>query len=161
MAAARQSRARNQHYADSAARQSRVLAIAAWLAVLVCADFILLQVVTGAWTWQIVSLNVVAALIFAIVPWLHRFGDLVAPLTFLGAAYVTVFVSCWDVGTASGGQYFFLVGACLVLLVIGIEHTVLAAVLAAIGAGLVIAVEFAFPETPVCSRPGRSRCPSS
>ncbi|GAB4595558.1 adenylate cyclase [Mycobacterium avium subsp. hominissuis] len=146
VAAARaQSRARNQHYADSAARQSRVLAIAAWLAVLVCADFILLQVVTGAWTWQIVSLNVVAALIFAIVPWLHRFGDLVAPLTFLGAAYVTVFVSCWDVGTASGGQYFFLVGACLVLLVMGIEHTVLAAVLAAIGAGLVIAVEFAFP----------------
>lgn len=98
---------------------------------LVCADFILRQVVTGVWTWQIVSLNVVAALIFTIVPWLHRFGDLVAPLTFLGAAYVTVFVSCWDVGTASGEQYFFLVGACLVLLVMGIEHTVLAAVLAA------------------------------
>lgn len=140
-----QSRARNQHYADSAARQFRVLSIAAWLAVLVCANFVFLQVVTGVWTWRIVSLNVVAALVFASVPRLHRFGDLIAPLTFMGAAYLTVLASCWDVGTASGGQYFFLIGVCLVLLVLGIERTVLAAFLAAIGAGLVIGVEFLLP----------------
>ncbi len=146
VAAARaQSRARNQHYADSAARQYRVLAIAAWLAVLVCVDFMVLQLVTGVWTWQIISLNAVASMIFAAVPWLHRFGELVAPLTFIGAAYVTVFVSCWDGGTGTGSQFFFLVGACLAVLLLGIEHTVLAAVVAATGAGLVIALEFLVP----------------
>lgn len=146
VAAARaQSRARNQHYADSAARQYRVLAIAAWLAVLVCVDFVALQLITGVWTWQIISLNAGAAMIFAAVPWLHRFGDLIAPLTFIGTAYVTVFVSCWDAGKGTGSQFFFLVGACLVVLLLGIEHTVLAAGVSAVGAGLVIALEFLVP----------------
>lgn len=157
VAAARaQSRARNQHYADSAARQYRVLAIAAWLAVLVCVDFVALQLITGVWTWQIISLNAVAAMIFAAVPWLHRFGDLIAPLTFIGAAYITVFVSCWDAGTGTGSQFFFLVGACLVVLLLGIEHTVLAAGVSAVGAGLVIALEFLVPPTPAYSRRGRN-----
>jgi adenylate cyclase len=146
VAAARaQSRDRNQHYADSAARQYRVLTIAAWLAVIVSANFVVLQVVTGAWIWQMILLNVVSAVIFAGVPWLHRFGDLVAPLTFIGAAYVTVSASCWDAGTSSGSQYFLIVGACLVVLLLGLEHIVLAASLAAIAAGLVIGLEFLVP----------------
>lgn len=146
MAAARaQSRDRNQHYADSAARQYRVLTIAAWLAVIVSANFVVLQVVTGAWIWQMILLNVVSAAIFAGVPWLHRFGDLVAPLTFIGAAYVTVSASCWDAGTSSGSQYFLIVGACLVVLLLGLEHIALAASLAAIAAGLVIGLEFLVP----------------
>ncbi|OSC31981.1 adenylate/guanylate cyclase domain-containing protein [Mycobacterium vulneris] len=140
-----QSRDRNQHYADSAARQYRVLTIAAWLAVAVCTTFVVLQVVTGAWIWQMLLLNVVSAVIFACVPWLHRFGDLVAPLTFIGAAYVTVFATCWDSGTASGAQFFLVVGACLVVLVLGLDHIVLAAILAAIAAGLIIALEFLVP----------------
>lgn len=146
MAAARaQSRDRNQHYADSAARQYRVLTIAAWLAVIVSANFVVLQVITGAWIWQMILLNVVSAVIFAGVPWLHRFGDLVAPLTFIGAAYVTVSASCWDAGTSSGSQYFLIVGACLVVLLLGLEHIVLAASLATIAAGLVIGLEFLVP----------------
>jgi adenylate cyclase len=146
VAAARaQSRARNQHYAYSAARQGRVLSITALLAVVVSVTFVALQVITGAWTWQIVTINAGSAMIFAIVPWLTRFGNLIAPLTFIGAAYVSVFASCWDVGTGSGSQFFFLVGACLVVLVLGIEHIVLAAMLAAIAAGLVIALEFLVP----------------
>lgn len=141
-----QTRDRNKHYADSAARRTRVLSITAWLAVLVSTSFVTLQVVTGAWSWQLISINAGAAMIFASVPWLHRFGGLVAPLTFIGAAYVSVFASCWNVGTGAGSQYFFLVGACLVLLVLGIERIVLAASLAAVAAGLVILLEFVVPE---------------
>ena len=140
-----QSRDRNQHYAETVARRQRVLTIAAWLAVMVSASFVIVQVVTKAWFWQVTSINVGAAMIFAIVPLLHRFGDLVAPLTFIGAAYVSVFASCWDVGTDSGSQFFYLVGACLVVLVLGIEHIVLAAALAAVAAGLTIALEFLVP----------------
>jgi adenylate cyclase len=140
-----QTRDRNQHYADTAARRSRVLTITAWLAVMVSASFVLVQIVTGTWNWQITTINVCAAMIFAFVPWLHRFGDLVAPLTFIGAAYVTIFATCWDAGTDSGAQFFFLVAACLVVLLLGIEHIVLASALAALAAGLVITLEFTVP----------------
>jgi adenylate cyclase len=140
-----QTRDRNQHYADSAARRARILTITAWLAVLVSISFVLMQILTGTWSWQVSSINVIGAMVFAMVPWLNRFGELVAPLTFIGAAYVSVFASVWDVGTGSGSQYFFLVGACLVVLMLGIEHIVLASALAAIAAGLIIAVEFLVP----------------
>ena len=140
-----QSRDRNQHYAETLARRQRVLTIAAWLAVMVSASFVLMQILTETWSWQISSINLGSAAIFAFVPRLHRFGDLVAPLTFFGAAYVSVFASSWDVGTGNGGELFFLVGACLVVLLLGIEHIVLAAGLAAISAGGIIALEFFVP----------------
>ncbi|MCV7050377.1 adenylate/guanylate cyclase domain-containing protein [Mycobacterium heidelbergense] len=140
-----QTRDRNQHYADSAARRARILAITAWLAVVVSASFVLVQIVSGSWLWQVSSINVVGAMVFAMVPWLQRFGELVAPLTFLGAAYVSVFASCLDVGTGAGAQFFFLVGACIVVLLLGVEHIVLASALAAVAAGLIVAVEFLVP----------------
>jgi adenylate cyclase len=140
-----QSRDRNQHYAETVARRHRVLTIAAWLAVMVSTSFVLVQIVTDTWSWQITSINLAAAAVFAFVPRLHRFGDLVAPLTFVGAAYVSVFASTWDIGTSGGGELFFLVGACLVVLLLGIEHIVLAAGLAAVAAGGIIALEFLVP----------------
>lgn len=140
-----QNRDRNQHYAASAARRARVLTITAWLAVMVSVAFVLVQIVSGSWLWQVSTINVIGAMVFAMVPYLQRFGDLVAPLTFLGAAYASVFASCLDVGTGSGGQFFFLVGACIVVLLLGVEHIVLASTLAACAAGLIIAVEFLVP----------------
>ncbi len=140
-----QTRDRNQHYAASAARRARVVSIAAWLAVMILATFVFVQIGTGSWSWRINSINVAAGLVFAMVPRLQRFGELVAPLTFIGAAYVSIVASCWAVGTGSGGQFFFLVGACLVVLLLGTEHIVLAAGLAAVAAGLTVAVEFLVP----------------
>jgi class 3 adenylate cyclase len=140
-----QTRDRNQHYAASAARQGRLLTITAWLAVMVSVTFVLMQIVTGSWSWQVSSINVVGATIFTFVPWLQRFGELVAPLTFIGATYASIFASAWDVGTGSGSEFFFLVAACLVVLLLGIEHVVLASALAAIAAGLIITVEFVVP----------------
>ncbi len=141
-----QSRDRNQHYAETVTRRQRVLTITAWLAVMVTASFVIVQLLTDAWSWEITSINIGAAIIFAIVPRLQRFGELVAPLTFIGAAYVSVFTSCWAVGTGSGAQFFYLVSACLVVLLLGIEHIVLAAALAALAAGaVIIALEFLVP----------------
>jgi class 3 adenylate cyclase len=140
-----QSRDRNQHYADTAARRARLLTITAWLAVMVITSFIFVQIVTGTWTWEMTTVNICAAMIFAGVPWLQRFGELVAPLTFIGTAYVSIFVTCWDAGTGTGSQFFLLVAACLVVLMLGIERIVLASALAAVAAGLVIALEFLVP----------------
>jgi adenylate cyclase len=140
-----QSRDRNQHYAETVARRQRVLNIAAWLAVTVSASFVLMQILTDTWSWQISSTNLGSAAIFAFVPRLHRFGDLVAPLTFVSAAYVSIFASTWDIGTGAGGEFFFLVSACLVVLLLGIEHIALAAGLAAVAVGGILALEFLVP----------------
>jgi adenylate cyclase len=138
-------RARNRHYVERLARRQHVLTITAWLSVMVSASFVIVQLFTGAGAWQPALINILAAVVFAIVPLLNRFGELVAPLVFVGTAYVTIFTITWEVGTDSGSQYFFLVGACLAVLLLGTDHITLAAALAAIAAGLMIALEFLVP----------------
>jgi adenylate cyclase len=140
-----QSGARIQHYADSVTRRRRLLNFNAWIAVIVSAGFEIVGFLTGPEWWRTGLINIGAAAIFAIVPLLHRFGELVGPLTFICTAYVSIFVICWIVGTGSGLQFFFLVAACLVVLQLGIEHIALAATLAAAAGGLVIALEFRVP----------------
>ncbi|MGC2655629.1 MAG: adenylate/guanylate cyclase domain-containing protein [Mycobacterium sp.] len=141
----KQTRARSQHYADSAARRLRVLNINAWMAVSVCGTYGLLGLFAGAGASTPQLIDLAAATIFAAVPLLHRFGELVAPLTFVCASYVSIVAITWNVGTGNGLQFFLLVTACLVVLQLGIEHIVLASMLAAAAAGLVIALEFSVP----------------
>ncbi|MBO0864372.1 MAG: adenylate/guanylate cyclase domain-containing protein [Mycobacterium sp.] len=138
-------RARNRHYVERFARRERLLTITAWLAVMVTGSFVIVQLFAGAAAWRPALINVVAAVVFAIVPLLSRFGELVAPLTLIGTAYVAVFTATWDLGTGGGSQFFFLVGACLAVLLLGTEHIALAAALAVIAAGLMIALEFLVP----------------
>lgn len=146
VAAARaQSRAPNQHYAEGVARRRRVLTITAWLSVMVSGSFVFVQIASGTGVWRIELLNILTAVVFAVVPLLHRFGELVAPLTFIGAAYVAIFTIGWTVGTGGGAQLYFLVGACLVVLLVGVERIALAAGLAGIAAALVITLEFLVP----------------
>ena len=141
----KQSRARSEHYVDSAARRLNVLNINAWMAVLVCGGYGLLGVFAGAGASTPQLIDLAAATIFATVPLLHRFGKLVAPLTFVGASYVSIVAISWNVGTGNGLQFFLLVTACLVVLQLGIEHIALASALAAVAAGLVITLEFLVP----------------
>ena len=109
------SRARNDHYADSHARRVRVLNINAIMGVVVCASFVILGLWAGPGATPTMAVNLTAAAIFATVPWLHRFGELIAPLIFIVTAYVAIFVICWDLGTGSGGQYFLVTTASLVV----------------------------------------------
>lgn len=80
-----------------------------------------------------------------------------APLTFIGTAYVAIFAIGWDVGTDAGAQFFFLVAAALVVLLVGIEHTALAVGVAAVAAGLVIALSSWSRPILGFSRPGPCR----
>jgi adenylate cyclase len=140
-------RARTRHYAERLARRQRVLNISSYLAVAASALFLIVSAFVGPMAWRTQVISLVAAAIFASVPVLHRFGELVAPLTFFGCAYVLIFIICWQVGTGSGSQLFFLVSACLVVLQLGIEHIALAAVLAGVAAGLLVALEFLVPRS--------------
>ncbi len=115
------------------------------MAVFISAGFGLVQMFSGSQMWWTGVINIVGAAIYATVPLLHRFGELVPPLTFIATAYASIFTICWFVGTGSGLQFYFLVAACLVVLQLGVDRIFLAAGLAAIAAGMVITLQFFVP----------------
>ncbi|BBZ57030.1 adenylate cyclase [Mycolicibacterium phocaicum] len=96
----------------------------------------------GIW---IGALAVLCAPVYLAIPRLYRYGELVAPLTFIGIAYfLTTLVTAY-VGRGSGQQLYFLVAASLVVLILGIEHIVVASAVAAVGAALIITLQYLVP----------------
>ena len=140
-----QPRARSQVYSDRIARRRRILNLTASMAVFVSAGFGLVQIFAEPQLWWTGIINIVGAAIYATIPLLHRFGELLPPLTFIGTAYVSIFTICWFVGTGSGLQFYFLVAACLIVLQLGVDRIFLASILAAIAAGMVITLQFLVP----------------
>jgi adenylate cyclase len=138
--------ARNRHYAASVKRRRQVLNITTAIAALVSVCFALLQIATDQAQWRLAMLQLAAAAVFAAIPLLHRFGELVAPLTLIATAFASLAIAIWDTGTGFGLELFFLVGVTVAVLMLGIEHIVLACSIVAIGAGLMIALQFAAPE---------------
>ncbi|WP_343576213.1 adenylate/guanylate cyclase domain-containing protein [Mycobacterium sp.] len=146
VAAARElPRARTQVYAERVLRRRRILNLTATMAVFISAGFGIVQIAASPHVWWTGMVNIVGAVIYASVPMLHRFGELIPPLTFIGTAYLSIFTICWFVGTGSGLQFYFLVAACLVVLQLGVDRIFLAAILAAIAAGMVITLQFLVP----------------
>lgn len=138
-------RGRTQVYTERVLRRRRILNLTATMAVFISAGFGLIQIAASPHLWWTGMVNIVGAVIYATVPMLHRFGELIPPLTFIGTAYLSIFTICWFVGTGSGLQFYFLVAACLVVLQLGVDRIFLAAILAAIAAGMVITLQFLVP----------------
>ena len=137
--------ARTRHYAQQVSRRLRILKIVAWIAATASSSFAVLQLFANPAGWWIGLIDVVAAVVFVSIPVLYHYGELVAPLTFIATSYTFIFVICWIVGTDSGLQFYFLTAACIAVLILGIEHIVLVAVVAGIGAALTIALELLVP----------------
>jgi len=140
-----QTPARNRHYAERVRRSRKVLNITTTIAAAVSASFSVVQLLAEHGVWRIALINLGAAAIFAAVPLLHRYGDLVAPLTMILTSYVSLSVVTWNIGTGAGLQFYFLVAATIAVLVLGIEHIVLACALVALGAAIVITLQFTVP----------------
>ena len=137
---------RDQHYSQRVERRLRVLNFATLLAAALTTSFgIGFGLVTGQGFWRVVFTYILPAVVYALVPLLQRFGELAAPVTFIGCTYAAIFVICWSVGTGSGLQFYFLVTAPLVVLLLGVEHIALAATLAAIGAALAVTLQVVVP----------------
>lgn len=133
------------HHAGGTASRLRALIIAAGIAAVVSAGFGVFQLTLGGHMWPLGLVNIGCAAVFLLIPRLCRFGDLAAPLTFFTVAYVSVSFICYSVGTGSGLQFYFLVSASLVVLVLGIERLVLASVVVAFGVAATIALELFVP----------------
>lgn len=135
----------NRHRSDRVVRRLRVLMIASWIAAGVSAVFGVFQLVMGGSLWWLGAVNLVCGAVFLLIPKLCRFGELVAPLTFVVFAYLSVGFICFTIGTGSGLQFYFLVAACLVVLILGIERIALASVIAAVGVAITISLELTVP----------------
>ncbi|MEB3030710.1 adenylate/guanylate cyclase domain-containing protein [Mycolicibacter sp. MYC340] len=137
--------ARTRHYAARLSSRLRILKVCAGLAAFISAAFGLLEIWADPVYWWIGAFNLVAAAALALTPLLYRFGELIAPLAFVGIAYLTTFTVCWVVGTSSGIQFYFLASASISVLILGIDRIALASVVAAVGAALAIVLEFTVP----------------
>ncbi|WP_207515917.1 adenylate/guanylate cyclase domain-containing protein [Mycolicibacter sinensis] len=137
--------ARTRHYAARLSQRLRILKVSAGLAAIISAGFGLLEIWADPTYWWIGALNLIAAAAFVLTPLLYHYGELIAPLTFVGIAYLTTFVICWVVGTGSGIQFYFLASASISVLILGVDRITLAAVVAGLGAALTIALQFLVP----------------
>jgi adenylate cyclase len=138
---------RAQRHADSLTRRRRVLNIATRITAVVTAGFGVIELITGR-LWYAALINAVAALIFAMIPLLHRFGELVAPLALVCTSNVLMILATWRLGTHAVIAYFSMMSALVAALVLGVERIVLACVVVAITAAVTIAMIVVFPAHP-------------
>ncbi|MCH9666561.1 MAG: adenylate/guanylate cyclase domain-containing protein [Actinomycetia bacterium] len=122
-----------------------VLAIASWIAAAVAASFGILQLVLGGALWWLGIVNLLCSLAFLVIPRLRVFGEVVAGMTFVVVSYLSLGFMCYSVGTGSGLQFYFLVAASLVVLVMGIERIVFASAIVALGIAIAITLEITVP----------------
>lgn len=131
--------------AQALARRQRVLTVAARIGAVVAAFLGVLSMLAGEAGIWIGCLAVLSTPAYLMMPRLYRYGEVVAPLTFIGIAYfVTTLVTAY-VGRGAGQQLYFLVAAALLVVILGIDHVVLASGVAAVGAATSIALQFLVP----------------
>jgi adenylate cyclase len=137
--------ARTRHHAETVARHLRVLTVTTRIGAVISIFFGVQGLFVGQDVVWIAMVNLASGAIFLMIPLLYRFGELVAPLVFYFVAYATITVVCWHLGTGSGMPFYYLLAATLMVLILGVDHLVLASVLAALGGATVIALEVLVP----------------
>ncbi len=135
---------RTRLLSERASRRRRVLDVTAMISAAISAFFGIQGLLIGQ-DWWVTVLNLGSAAIFVMIPRLCGMGELVAPVVFFVISYFTITVLCVYLGTGSGLQFYFVVAAAIVLVILGSDHIVLASILAAIGAATVVLLEFFVP----------------
>ena len=107
-------------YSEKVARRLRAFNVTVWLAATVPAGMVFVRLATGK--WLVAGADALVAAIYVSMPLLHRFGPLVAPLTFLSILFAVLFWVSSVVGTSGGSPIGYLIAAGLSILVIGTEH---------------------------------------
>jgi adenylate cyclase len=137
--------ARTRHHAETVVRHLSVLTVTARIGAVTSIFFGVQGLVVGQDVMWIAVLNVVSGAIFLLIPLLYKFGELVAPLVFFFVAYTSITVVCWHLGSGSGMPFYYLVAATLMVLILGVDHIVLASVLAALGAATALVLQLYVP----------------
>jgi adenylate cyclase len=133
-------------YPPEIARRLRILNVAAWMAAAFTGAFAVgeLLAVQGE-SWIVGLAYLVATVLLATIPQLHRFGSLAGPLAFGIVGYAIIFVICTLVGTDTGMPMQYLVAVTIIVLILGRDHVVISAAFAVAAAVLIIALELTVP----------------
>lgn len=135
----------SRHYEDAASRRLATLTVSTRIAAAIVGIYGIAELILVPEVPHIGLVNLVSAALFLAAPALYRFGSLVASSAFVAVAYASTAYLCSQLGTDTGLQFYFFVGAALIILVIGTDHIVIASMLAASGAVLAIALEWLVP----------------
>ena len=141
--------ARNRHYDRAVVQRQRLLSVVAVIGGSVTAGFGVMQLIFSNGFGYIGFVNLGTVALYAVIPSLYRFGELVAPLALIMVAYVSMTFVCWHLGTGTGVQFYFLIVGVAAVMVVGIERIGLAIAVAAVGVSLVIALEFSVPRDKI------------
>jgi adenylate cyclase len=137
--------ARNRHYNVASLQRQRLLSVTAVIGGSVTAGFGVMQLIFSESFGYLGFVNLGTAALYAVIPSLYRFGEVVAPLALIMVAYLSLTFVCWHLGTGTGVQFYFLIAAAAAVMVIGIERIGLAIAVAAVGVGLVITLQYTVP----------------
>jgi adenylate cyclase len=144
-----------ERYPEKVARRLRALNITTWIAAAVAGGFAVVQVLDPMpGLWRVTLVNALAAPVCAAVPLLHRFGSLAAPLALFVILYGGFFFVVSQLGTGTGLQVYYLVGAALAVPFFGGERMLLGACFAAVSAALFIALQILVPYDTGLESPG-------
>lgn len=137
--------ARTRHDAETVARHLRVLTVTTRIGAVISVFFGIQSLIVGQDIVWIAMVNLASGAVFLLIPLLYRFGEVVPALVFFTVATTSITVVCWHLGTGSGLPFYYLVAATLIVLILGVDHLVLASLLAAVLAATVIALEVFVP----------------
>jgi len=126
-------------------RRRRLLSVIVTIAVIIMVGFGVMQLLLGQGDWSVGFINLGTAALLAAVPLLYRFGELAPSVAFITMAYAAITFLCWHLGTDTGVQFYLLIAGAAAVMVVGIERVGMAIGVAAVGVGLVIALQFTVP----------------
>jgi adenylate cyclase len=135
-----------ESYPEKTARRLRAMNLAAWIFAATCAYFAVQRLVDPQPGLTIhLLISATGTVCFSLIPLLHRFGPVAAPLAFALLAYAWLCSLDLIFGTKNGAWLGFFSIAVLAVMVLGIERLVLTGALSALAAGLIIAVHLNVP----------------
>jgi adenylate cyclase len=135
-----------ERYPEKVARRLRTVNIGTRLATAFHAFFAALSFVYFTQFWLFALAHMVAMLLFAGVPLLHRLGPQVGPVATLVLFYLEAIAYTCLAGTGAGVQFYFLLGVALTMLYVGPEHIVVTTASAAVAAALIIVMQLTVPD---------------
>lgn len=128
-----------ERYPEKIARRLRAVNVAAWLVAFGESLFAIKRPTDPD------RITILIAICTALVPLLHRFGPSAAPVALILLVYVQAARILLEVGTGDGISINFLLAAPISIMMLGIERTWVAAILAVVGVGLAITLNVTMP----------------
>jgi len=134
-----------ERYPDKVARRLRALNLATWLAVAAHGFYAVVLLADLARFWWLAIANIVAMLLYAGIPLLHRRSPLAGPAAITILFYADMAAYVCLLGTGIGIQFYLLIGAALTVVYFGVKQIAITTIFGAVAAGLIIAVLLMVP----------------